>query len=361
MLKLLSLIVAVFQLIVPLTVNKIVGIDKLYTDWSQDSEYRLEDFASVEKDPDKDFVILNLTDTQLTGDEAICKSGRLLKNTIKELIEKTKPDLITLTGDNAWGDFAYIQIVNVLESYRIPWTPAFGNHDSSDSVAEWQSLLFTDSRHCLYRVGPRDMGYGNYAVNITENGKVVRSLIFMDTHSNATFTLSDGSKVSGYDHLWDNQIEWYKWAVNGVQKYGADGKVPSTVFFHIPVVEYKDAYEAAWDKTTSTYNEGYDAFGVNLEGVCCAPVNNGFFGVAKALGSTTDIICGHDHINSFSAVYQGIRLTYSLKTGCGCYWDESLNGGTQFTIDSAGKSTVKHIYVEPSYKWNFCEPALWAF
>ena len=71
------------------------------------------------------------------------------------------------------------------------------------------------------------------------------------------------------------------------------------------------------------------------------------FDVIKAEGSTHDVVCGHDHINDSSVVYQGVRLTYALKTGDRCYWqdDGMMNGGTVLRVASDGTVTTEHCYV----------------
>lgn len=62
--------------------------------------------------------------------------------------------------------------------------------------------------------------------------------------------------------------------------------------------------------------------------------------------STKNVICGHDHVNDFSLVYEGVRLTYALKTGNGAYWVEggSQSGYTQLTISETGSGSINQIY-----------------
>jgi hypothetical protein len=192
------------------------------------------------------------------------------------------------------------------------------------------------------------MEYGNYIINITEYGNIIHTLFMVDTHNNAEFTLDDGSAVSGYDHLRDNQIEWYKWAVNGITEV-AGKTVESSVFMHIPVYEYRDAWKenfGSMDQGTLDPSLAPGAQGVNGEGIYSAPVNNGFFTVCKELGSTKNMIVGHDHVNNFQIYYDGIRLTYALKTGYGCYYADDLLGATTVTIGSDGSAFVEHNYVE---------------
>ncbi len=316
--------------------------------WSADKVFTKDYCLDIEKNPSKDFVILNLADIQLTGEEALGEEGMLASRTIDRLVEKTAPDLITLTGDNAWDTTAYRWLVALLDSYGIPWAPVMGNHDGQNTPGEaWCASQFCNARHCLFRLGPSAMGFGNYIINIRENRRIVHTLFMMDTHSIVENDNINGKKDEGYDNLWPNQLEWYEWAVNGIAVV-AGKTVPSTLFIHIPLVEFATAYDEAYDVDRHCYKEPYvsNSFGTMDEKICCSPQNNGMFALCKRLGSTKNIACGHDHVNDYSIPYQGIRLTYCLKTGKGCYWDEKKNGGTIFLIDSDGGNTVRHEYVD---------------
>ena len=64
----------------------------------------------------------------------------------------------------------------------------------------------------------------------------------------------------------------------------------------------------------------------------------------QELGSTENVVVGHDHVNNYSVLYKGIRLTYALKTGDRCYADADLNGGTLLTVTKDGVTT-EHVYI----------------
>ena len=345
----LAFFLSIFRILSPvaaLVVN--FGEGNFFSEWSVTDEFTADYCAEIEKNPDEAFVILNLADVQLKDDLVFKEEGEKTVEMIDELVSETDPDLITLTGDNAWGTVAYINLVKQIDAYGIPWAPVMGNHDGQCCINEfWAAHLLFKAENCLFEFGPEDMGYGNYIINITENGKIIHTLFMVDTHDGAEFTLEDGSTVSGYDHLWDNQIEWYKWAVKGISEI--EGRtVESSVFMHIPVYEYNDAWRAAngsnelgtLDPELAPY-----AIGVCGEGVCSSPVNNGFFDVCKELGSTKNMFAGHDHANNFQIWYEGIRLNYTLKTGYGAYYTEGLTGGTVISIDSDGSAYAEHIYV----------------
>ena len=321
---------------------------KYFDEWSSGDSFSIEENTFIiEKNPDKDFVILNLSDIQLSDEDAHGYYGDLAEATIDKLIKDTSPDLITLSGDNVYGWLGWIWLIDLMDSYKIPWAPIFGNHDGATATyASWCAYQIERySEYAIWDFGPENMGHGNYIITITENKKPVHQLYMMDTHKNATYEVN-GYTYNGYDHLWDNQIEWYKWAVNGTSAENC-GIVESTVIYHIPNVEYHDAWYDAYDYSVQDFKSEYEgAFGYNREGVSSAPVNNGFFDVVKELGSTKHIICGHNHRNYSSIPYQGVWLHYGVKTGAGCYWDEDVSGGKLFCVKSDGTLTAENIFVD---------------
>ena len=353
----LKLVVAFFvcfpQIIGPLFTQFTKGEDQFFVDWSAEAKFSETDYIEIEKNPNEDFVILNLTDIQLGEENIFAKDGTYSFELITKLVNDLQPDLITLSGDNAWGYISYIETIEFLESFGIPWAPVMGNHDGQGTGTEfWAAYKLSNAENCLFQFGPKDMGYGNYIINITENDKIVHTLFMMDTHGNAEFEV-DGKIVEGYDHLWDNQQEWYKWAVNGIKELNGGNVVESTVIFHIPVREYEDAWnQVSINKTEENpHGEGDTKnklflFGKQTEGCCPSPVNNGFFALCKELGSTKNILVGHDHVNDFSVMYDGIRLSYSLKSGFGSYWTDQMIGGTTLSINSKGKVNIEHNYYD---------------
>lgn len=100
---------------------------------------------------------------------------------------------------------------------------------------------------------------------------------------------------------------------------------------------------------SSIWNPGYEtSVGVQHENICSYAEDDGVFSVLQALGSTKHMIAGHDHVNNWIIDYKGIKLIYGLKSGCGCYWDPVLNGGTVLTIGQNGVKEVRQEYVDAS-------------
>lgn len=342
--------------------------------WLSTDTYRLEDTVVIQKDPNKDFKILNLTDIQY-NDTLDIGNRKYTEKTIKTLIEQEKPDLITLTGDQVWAAFqkqSQKDLIELIDSYGIPWAPVFGNHDGEGNADKnWLADRYIESKNCLFKKGPNNIGgVGNYIINIMEGDKIVQSLIMMDSGSwrgydgipeerkmtekaidpdTQEWIMNDDGSVkidafgTGYEFLAESQIEWYKWAIKGAQKVNGGEMPESIAFFHIAIPEFYTAY-IRWKES------GYDSemgFGEKREEVCCPSINSGFFNAVKELGSTKNIVVGHDHVNNYSVMYEGVRLTYGLKTGDRCYADEDLNGGTVLTITKSG-ITTEHKYVIPS-------------
>ncbi len=350
--KILAYVLIIPQIIIPffsgwLIPNKSAKFEK----WNENQKFERSYAAELKKEKGKDFVILNLTDVQLSDNEAYGKYGEMAKAVIDELVEETQPDLITITGDNGGGCYSYVSLSKWLDSYNIPWALVMGNHDGSGVPNEtWCARAVACSKNGLFKMGPKNMGYGNYIINITEDDKIIHTLFMMDTHSGAD---PDGINATpdnvGYDHFWEPQLAWYKWAVNGISEING-GVVESTVFMHIPVYEYRLAWASHYDTDTNSYKPEYaeDDFGVNHEGICSPEKSNGFFDLCKELGSTKNMVCGHDHVNCSSILYEGIRLSYGVKTGAGCYWEPEMSGGTTITIGDNGSATVQHHFIDKS-------------
>ncbi len=316
------------------------------------------------KKPNQDFVILNLTDIHM-DDNRLGEGSpflEILYRTMDTLIERVKPDLITITGDLAWGGHhkGHDLLLAKLRTYNIPWAPVFGNHDhdaGDDVLAILEEKLNADPL-CLYEAGDRAYGCGNYTLLLEEEntGRAVEGLILMDSHRNSPYVNEAGETVSGWAHLWENQLDWYVSQVESCKKLGC----PETVIFqHIPPYGYKQAWDAAFRQDlnpkdmpaplggTDCWNPGYESStGVHYEGVGCFPMEDGVLDVIAGTEHTKYIFCGHEHINNWQILYRGVNLVYTCKTGCGAYWHPALNGGTIIRVGDAGVKSVEHTYVE---------------
>ena len=321
----------------------------------------------LKKLPDSDFVILNLSDIQLDNDELL--EGHLCRKifdyTLNQLIDKVKPNLITLSGDLSWAgyDYAYETLANEMEKLGVPWAPVWGNHDNQLG-AEYIDKIATsylEKPHCVYEKGERELGNGNYLILIEEEGRIVSAIIMMDTHDKEEFISSNGEKQESWAKLNDKQIKWYLEQVQFLKEQGCSD---ATIVLHIPIYAYNYASIAAYknpDKlktmtveesySADSWNEGYkNSVGVQHEdGVSSFCADDGVFDAIEKGGVTKRILAGHDHLNNFIIRYKGIDFAYSLKMGAGCYWESCLNGGTVITIGRNGENKIYHEYVDVSH------------
>ncbi|MBE6540950.1 MAG: hypothetical protein E7672_00665 [Ruminococcaceae bacterium] len=315
----------------------------------------------------KDFIILNLTDPQIGNDDWIenRRSRAILEYTLKELIERTHPDLITVTGDIAWAGQtdAYRFFAEFIDAFGIPWAPVWGNHDTQDGYEYIDMIadMYLEFDNILYEKGDPAFGNGNYIIKIEEDGRVVHGVFMIDSHSGSKFINEEGVECDDWGKVIPEQIEWYKTECNKLKEEGCND---TSMFMHIPITAYRTVWNAAYKTglventrmitleesyTDKFWNEGYtDSFGVFYEGVCCCQGDDGVFGAMKECGTTRHIVAGHDHINNFVINYEGIKFIYGTKIGEGCYWRPFLNGGTVLTVTENGITDVHHEYVDVS-------------
>lgn len=284
---------------------------------------------------DKELKILQITDIHLGGGWMSIGKDQKSLNAVAAMISAEKPDFVIATGDISYpvpfqaGTFNNKSgaklFAELMESLGVYWTAAFGNHDT-EAYSYYDREEITDFYssgeypHCLLQSGPEDVdGSGNQVFNIVNSdGIITRSLFVIDSHS-----YIDGD-IFGiewkYDNIHDNQIEWYEKTIKELNAKNAEKSVttpiPSSVFLHIPLSEYKDAwmeYVNNGFKDTENAKLNYGTAGETGEIVYSGIHEDGFFEKMQELGSTDSVFCGHDHLNNFSINYKGINLTYSYS------------------------------------------------
>ena len=198
---------------------------------NNENNFSLNDIPTLNKEEGKEFKILNFTDIQLYDLDSL-KNTKIIHDEIKYLVDLTKPDLITLTGDQVWFNFNFLSVKRIIrwfDDLEIPWAPVFGNHDSGDEYnsAVFDTLkmceLYEESEYCLFSRGPSNLGtYGNYLVNIKENNKII-----IDS--------GVAEKIS------TNQIDWVAWNCDKICENNGE-YARNLAFMHKPIPEFALAY-----------------------------------------------------------------------------------------------------------------------
>ncbi len=304
--------------------------------WDEDSVYERASVPVLIKNQDEDFRILLFSDIQL--DSGLADDGTLIL--IDLLVEEIKPDMIMTTGDNtAWilAHDGVVKLVRQIDAYGIPWGVTLGNHDSEGQADRiWHGNQYEQALNSIFISGPSNIqGIGNYSVIIEdEEGKIRYALVMMDSNETRTYEVG-----TDYDYIYPDQIKWYSWLISGINSV-ENRIVPSMLFFHIPLPEFKDAANL-WKQNEPAAG----TFGEIRENICCPPVNTGLFDSILDLQSTTHIFCGHDHVNNLSTLWKGVRLTYGLKTGSNSYSDDDMQGATLITVKAGtNEVAVEHIF-----------------
>ena len=301
--------------------------------WSPADPFKIEDTVILKKQAGKDFTVLNFSDTHFSDYDYRAWFAFEGEATMRRLVAETNPDLITLSGDLVCGDstlYSIKRLTDLMESFGVPWAPVFGNHDDEGNCdLQYLADVMRKGPHCILRKGPASMGVGNYVVGIAEDDgrggeKLVEALVMMDSHHAACNA---------------EQVEWFAWAAQGLRRLGGDVEI--TTMMHIPLAQYQYGFDEQWDGEKKTWKSGSGAVGTCGEKGCCArdadgvPVDNGLFAQIKKAGGRY-VFCGHDHLNNFSLVYDGVRLTYMMKIGRASGFSPLLNGGTRIVVGSGG-------------------------
>lgn len=329
---------------------------------------------------DKEIKILQLTDMQTidltatrnpTRDmqikETYFKNGEYEMEArtyreVRAVVEQTRPDLIVLTGDNVYGEFddkgtMQKELVELMESFGIPWAVTFGNHDNeSDMGLRWQQQTFYNAPNCLYTPGTVT-GNANYSIMLTREGTPAWVLYLLDTNgchpvgnpwapeegiheNNVDYNLLEGEEC-----LRPDQIKWFIDTAETVNK-NVGHIVPSLGFFHIAIHAFYTAFSEKYGYSgevpfaPASYADGdwgeiHEKFKDTLD------ADDEFFHAALRLGMR-GMFVGHQHKNDASVLWKGMRLTFGVKSGRATYWRPGVTGGTLITLG-------KEMKAEPIY------------
>ncbi len=300
---------------------------------------------------DRDLKVLQLTDVHLGGGCLSSKKDAMAINAVASMVTAEKPDLVVITGDISFpvpfisGTMNNLRTAKIfatlMEQLGVPWIPVFGNHDTEAysyySREDLSEFYGGDTlKHCLFQKGSDDVdGFGNSIIEVqNKDGVVTQALFLLDSHA-----YTDDDKLGilwNYDHIHDNQIEWYKNSISSINERNAEtintlykddeqtkeemneeyGKVTSMLFFHIPLHEYKYAWN---EYVENGYNDTenvklhYGTVGELGSAICIAAEDDQLFETMQTVDGMKGIFCGHDHLNNYSLDYKGIRLTYGYS------------------------------------------------
>ena len=294
---------------------------------------------------ERDIVVLQLTDTQIIDASQKRHADRLGSNleaywakskmeercfsSLRKTIKAVKPDLIIITGDLVYGEFddagtSLLALIEFIENFHIPWAPVFGNHDGeSRKGADWQCEQLENAENCLFMQRTLT-GNGNYTVGIRQGGTLKRVFFMLDSNGSGamsaeTYANGHSSAICGFGK---DQIDWYAQVASQIAEFAPEAKL--SFAFHVQLQSFADAYAKYGFTNSNTITapinidqlenvtEGdFGYLGSDLKGAW--DLEGSVWESLKRLG-VDSVFVGHEHCNSASVVYDGIRCQYGQKS-----------------------------------------------
>lgn len=273
-----------------------------------------------------------------------------------ECLDKYKPDLVVYLGDNgvAYTEKEYSTVKAITApcvEKGVPYAIVFGNHDGEREVSRERLLTYYQEFGCLTTDADPDIyGCGNCNLPIlsSDGKKTAFNLWLIDSGSS-----NPDKEVGGYDYVHEDQIEWYKNTAEELKKANGGKVVPSILFQHIIMPE---AYEAIYPRLPFKMGKDYTIDGTTYfpvpffnrhRGIILEPCSPSFVNAGQwdAMVETGDVIAtfhGHDHVNDFTATYEGIDIVNVPTVGCQAYSDAISRGAGLITLDEKDLSTYEY-------------------
>lgn len=327
---------------------------------------------------ERDLKILQLSDLQLQDLENARNENRYnqLKNAffargvtsqedrawcyVDEAVEKTQPDLIVLIGDNIYGETDddgsdWLDLCEKIDSFDIPWVAVFGNHDNESAKGVlWQIEQLKNTEHCIFERGAVT-GNSNYNLLVKKNGAIEYLLYMLDTNGCTTKPRNPGEgmmadnvdidKICSTEGIYSDQIEWFTNSYNLAKT--SYGEIPTLMFYHIPPSAASDAFSLGEFPTSQYFDDG-ENFGITWQGLSGFE-SDAFYQAAKEI-NCKGMFFGHQHKAATSIMYEGIRLTYGLKTSTYDSHRFDMLGSTLISLKGNSSFGVEYIFSDIEYQ-----------
>ena len=251
---------------------------------------------------DGEFKIVQFTDMHY--DQGNPKSDTTLQ-LIPYILDAENPDLVIFTGDivtgsiNGWED-----ITKFVIDREIPFAVTLGNHDHENgSTREEIAEVVTSypfNINTINNIGGRVL---NDAIPVYNSEKHLNVGALIYCFDSGAYSTIEG--VGGYGWITTDQIEWYKKQSMHYTLQNNLNPLPALAFFHIPLPEYRTAFN----------DENNIRFGERNEDECPSEVNSGMFLAMREMRDVMATFVGHDHVNDYIVNYYGIALAYGHFSG----------------------------------------------
>lgn len=295
------------------------------------------------------FKIMQIADIQ--------ENYHLNPDTIKLIslaLDKEKPDLVVLTGDQIQGysgcylkeperkvKYVIDQFIAPIKERNIPFAVTFGNHDDDCKCSKQVQMdHYKTFDNCVYSEPRSEEDPGTFVLTVKDSS---------DKDALAIYLFDSGKAVingAAFPPVKKEQIEWYKNKRDSFKESNGD-YLPGIVFQHIPVPEFFDiinkvnfftkgrveAYKSRKNTFYKLDDETIARGGFMYESPAAPDENSGQFEALKEKGDIFAMFVGHDHNNSFYKNLDGIDLGYCQGASFNTYGPGEQRGVRMFIFD----------------------------
>ena len=328
---------------------------------------------------DGEFRIMQINDIHIGGGHYSLKKDKKTVYEVMTMVQKEKPDLIILNGDNTFavpgpmfnggGTFnnrmAAKRVIQMFEKLGVYFTTTFGNHDTEafdlfnrKQIGKLYSL--DKYKYCIFESNYTGYGVSNQCILLKNSGGDIRKAIML-IDSNDYIDDSLASTINWlYDTIHDDQVKWAKDTITAL-----GNNVKSLFFCHIPIGEFETAYRelannvfndttntkyisGVWDELVNEKMGGRIWYGGCHKKDVAPEDNDTLFEELgpNGINSMEALFCGHDHVNNAVVEYKGVTLAYGMSIDNIAYDDIALSGKQRgamvITIKTNNSFTIDH-------------------
>lgn len=266
----------------------------------------------------KEFKIAQFADTHIiSGKQESVKTISLMEM----VLDKEKPDLVIFSGDVVTGKPAregWEMVLAPVVKRNLPFAVVLGNHDFEQDLSLQEIADLVRKTPGNQNILSQNGEIGDSVLEIkSSKGNDIQALVYlMDSH-----TYSKDPLIDGYGWFNFDQVAWFR--ERSDYYFKSQNKVlPALAYFHIPLPEYREAYN----------QKDLKRFGERLEDECPSDVNTGMFLSMVEKRSVMGTFVGHDHNNDYIVAKYGIAIAYGRFSGSKNTYTDTQPGARIVTL-----------------------------
>ncbi len=272
------------------------------------------------------FKIVQFTDIHYKQGNPQSDTALLL---INRVLDSEKPDMVVFTGDIVTGKPAkesWDALTKLVIDRKIPFAVTLGNHDHEQDVTREEIARFVTAYPFNLNTPsvPGVPGVMNDMIPIHGNQNQLKAAALIYCFDSGAYSTIEGLK--GYGWITSGQINWYKSQSLQQTVQNNFNPLPALAYFHIPLPEYRLAFN----------DEKNSRLGVRLEDECAPELNSGMFLAMREMRDVMGTFVGHDHVNDYIVNYHDIALAYGCFSGWKTTYTPQVNGA-RVVVLSEGK------------------------